>query len=66
MRFNTKDSIKLESILYGIPILLVTLWRIIQFQIFGIPLPEWVEYAFLAYLAIGIVYFGFLHKANKM
>ncbi len=65
MKFNTKESIRIEVWLFNIPIMLLALWRVIQFQIIGIPLPKWTDYAFPIYLTLGFIYFGFLHKSNK-
>ena len=61
MKFNTKESFRTEQWLYGIPMIAYALC-----QMFIQPLPNWCKYAFSAYLLVGFIYFGFLHKANKM
>lgn len=52
------------KLLFGIPVLLFSLWRIIQFQILGIPLPDWCEYVFFIYLCAGFLYFCWKGKSN--
>lgn len=64
MEPEMKKKRKKEQWLFSIPIIVYSICLIVIN-----PMPEWIKYAFLAYLCLGAIYFRllyrYLHKSNS-